>query len=70
VRVGKRSAWGFYDDLTMKAIQPIQRFYLLSAALLVTLWFLADPAWWGRSNFFVWRASYTCAKRRVNMSLA
>lgn len=54
----------------MKAIQPIQRFYLLSAALLVTLWFLADPAWWGRSNFFVWRASYTCAKRRVNMSLA
>lgn len=43
----------------MKAIQPIQRFYLLSAALLVALWFAADAAWWGSSNFFVWRASYT-----------
>ncbi|MEY8879000.1 MAG: ferric reductase-like transmembrane domain-containing protein [Leptothrix sp. (in: b-proteobacteria)] len=43
----------------MKAIQPIQRFYLLSAALLVALWLLADAAWWGSDNFFVWRASYT-----------
>ncbi|PXW94326.1 putative ferric reductase [Sphaerotilus hippei] len=40
-------------------MKAIQRFYLVFAAALSALWWLADSSWVGSGNYFAWRSAFT-----------